>query len=740
MLNIKYTYNLLLFVFITPVLFVFSGCDTQQNNQQELKISSETQRMIHRLDSIFQNIDPMSFRFMNNERLLILKSSMNPELTSININAYLKLAAEQLKAGDTIGSSQSYEEILTFVLNNQNLYSESLVSNIRKKLAISYLRFGEQSNCIALHNSSSCLFPINQEAIHLNKQGSEKALEHLTILLEKDPNSLSNKWLYTLAVQTLGLNLNTLSNDWVISNKYFKSDLEMPNFPNIGPITKTNFNDVAGGSITEDFNNDGYIDIFTSSWSLNGRLRLFINDHHGSFIDKTIDSGISNLPGGLNLISADYDNDGDTDVLILRGGWMAQNGTIPNSLLQNDGTGYFVDITESSGLLSYHPAQTAAWGDFDNDGWLDLVVGNESIGNQQHKLELFHNNHDGSFTEISQSANLNVSGYIKGVTWGDYNNDGLIDLYVSKLDQANQLYRNNLINKKPNFIDVSTEANIAKPIYSFATWFWDYNNDGWLDLFVADYDMKPYASNSNSNLQLTEIIEDYISHKPNKHTSRLYLNNKKGAFIDVTKQSKLDYSLLAMGANYGDIDNDGYLDLYVGTGAPNFSSLIPNRMFRNYKGQFFQDVTTTTGVGHLQKGHAISFADLDNDGDQDIYAVMGGAYSGDFFQNAHFENPGHNNNWITIKLIGTDSNRSAIGTRVQINIIEKGDYREVHRIVGTGGSFGANSLQLEIGLGQARQIEKLIINWPSGKVSLFENMVINQRIKIIEGSISINSY
>ena len=134
-----------------------------------------------------------------------------------------------------------------------------------------------------------------------------------------------------------------------------------------------------------------------------------------------------------------------------------------------------------------------------------------------------------------------------------------------------------------------------------------------------------------------------------------------------------------MGANFGDLDNDGFLDIYVGTGAPDLTTLLPNRMFRNAGGQFFQDVTTSGGFGHLQKGHGVSFGDLDNDGDQDIYEVIGGWFSGDTYQNVLFENPGHGNHWITISVEGTRTNRMALGARLRIRVAAPRGPRTIHR-------------------------------------------------------------
>ncbi len=169
-----------------------------------------------------------------------------------------------------------------------------------------------------------------------------------------------------------------------------------------------------------------------------------------------------------------------------------------------------------------------------------------------------------------------------------------------------------------------------------------------------------------------------------------------------------------MGSNYGDLDSDGWLDIYLGTGNPELSTLLPNRAFRNVDGRFFQDVTTSAGFGHLQKGHGVSFGDLDNDGDQDIYHVVGGAYEGDRFRNALFQNPGHGNHWIALKLEGVKSNRPGIGARIKVVVRTQAGERSIHRTVRSGGSFGASPLRQEIGLGAASRIERIEIQWPSG--------------------------
>jgi len=191
---------------------------------------------------------------------------------------------------------------------------------------------------------------------------------------------------------------------------------------------------------------------------------------------------------------------------------------------------------------------------------------------------------------------------------------------------------------------------------------------------------------------------------------------------------------LHMGANFGDLDNDGYLDFYLGTGYPYYEGLMPNVMFRNRAGGGMDDVTTAGGLGHLQKGHGIAFADLDNDGDQDIYAQMGGAFGGDAAGNALYENPGFGNHWIKVKLIGVRSNRAAIGARIRVDIVEDGQPRSIYRWVNNGGSFGVNPLRREIGLGQAERIELLEVYWPtSDETQQFRDLDVDQWIEITEG-------
>ena len=193
-------------------------------------------------------------------------------------------------------------------------------------------------------------------------------------------------------------------------------------------------------------------------------------------------------------------------------------------------------------------------------------------------------------------------------------------------------------------------------------------------------------------------------------------------------------SIESMGLNFGDIDNDGWLDFYVGTGFPSLDAIIPNLLFRNDEGRRFEEVTNA-GFGHLQKGHGISFADLDNDGDQDVYHSLGGFVKADGFWNILLENPGTENNWITLDLEGTRSNRSGIGAEITIQASGPNGERKIYRVVGAGGSYGSSSLQQEIGLGDCDRIRSVNVYWPASQISqTFNNVNVNSFYGIKEDS------
>ncbi|MEM8894544.1 MAG: VCBS repeat-containing protein, partial [Bacteroidota bacterium] len=563
--------------------------------------------------------------------------SLLTKANPIEKNVYeYELAKNLLYQGNTKAAIDLFSKLLQrssspLGLSGLKSYEEE---SLNEWLAVAYFRHGELENCIHDHNARSCLVPIDAAAIHHQTEGSRGAVSIYSEILEKNPYNIEALWMLNLSYMTLGEYPAGVPRKWLLPDSIFQSEYPMIRFQDIAANAGVAINQLAGGSILEDFNLDGHLDLVTSSWFPDHQIRYFTNNQDGTFSDKTNQAGLSGHSGGLNLLQTDYNNDGFPDIYVLRGAWLEELGDQPNTLLKNNGDGTFTDVTIAAGLLSFHPTQTATWSDFNNDGWLDVFIGNESTEAQIHPCELYINNQNGTFREVARQAGIEVShdGYpyfIKGVTSGDYNNDQLTDIYVSVLrptDSKNLLFKNTGPGDDgvPVFREVSTEAGLTGAIPTFPTWFWDYNNDGWLDIFAAGYSHDPFRNIT------ADITNELMGRGHSAQTGVLFENTGTGKFRNVSKEVDLNRILFAMAANFGDLDNDGWLDLYLGTGDMDYASVIPNRMFRNAGGKHFQDVTTSGGFGHIQKGHAISFGDIDNDGDQDIYAVMGGAFEGDF--------------------------------------------------------------------------------------------------------------
>ncbi len=598
-------------------------------------------------------------------------------------------------------------------------------------LGVSYMRLGENQNCLALHTGDACILPLTATAIHQKQDGSRNAILYFESIVRGTPKSapihISSKWLLTLAYMTLGEYPGGVSPDVLIDPHHFSSKVKFPRFRNVAPRLGLDARDLAGGAVVEDLDSDGDLDILTSSFDVRGSLHLYRNNRDGSFTERTRQAGLTGLTGGLNLIQADYDNDGDVDILVLRGAWLDIYGLQPNSLLRNEGNLTFTDVTFEAGLGEVHyPTQTASWADYDNDGDLDLYVGNETTETQSCPSQLFRNEGDGTFVDVAREAGIQSLGWTKGVIWGDYDGDRFPDLYISNFQGDNRLYRNN---RDGTFTDVAVQAGVTGPRSSFPSWFWDFDNDGVLDLMVNSYQMP--LGTGPPDIWYVAASHLGLSHPADEPS--LYRGDGRGGFRDVAGQLGLKRATLPMGANFGDLDNDGYLDFYLGTGYPGLEGLVPNVMYWNKQGKAFQDVTYAGGFGHLQKGHGVAFADIDNDGDQDVFQQMGGFLPGDPYHNALFLNPGFRNHWITLELEGTRSNRSAIGARIWLELEEDGKKRSIYRWVNSGGSFGANPFRQEIGVGQAQRIFRIQIDWPSGSSQEFQDVEVNQFVRVREG-------
>ena len=655
----------------------------------------------------------------------------------------MSLVSEFLNVGDPEKSLAIVTNLLKELNNSRTAVAPKDRRNIRLLEGLSYLRLGELENCIGHHNPDSCLLPIRSGGQHARRRGAENAEAVFTELADQRPNELGIRWLLNVAAMTLGRYPDGVPARHRIPESIFKSEAAIPRFAEIGTRLDLDISGLAGGTLAEDFDGDGRIDILLTDWEPLAQCHLYRNLGDGHFEDVTEKARLTGVTGGLNVIQTDYNNDGWLDFYIVRGAWMGELGLLPNSLVKNNGDGTFVDVTEEAGLLAFHPALSAAWFDANNDGWLDLFVGCETLNSgSSHPCLFYVNNGNGTFTELAAAAGIDVREFVRGVTAGDFDNDGWPDLYLSCLGETNMLFRNLGLAgtnsaARVRFSDAATVAGVGQPLISFPTWFWDYDNDGWLDIWVSGYgaDARAFFDQNIGHFTLGEIVAMKLGQPSKAETPRLYRNNHDGTFADVTRKAAMVRPLLTMGANFGDIDTDGYLDFYAGTGSPYFGSLLPNEMYRNNAGRNFQDVTTAGGFGHLQKGHGIAFADLNNDGHQEIIANMGGAFAGDNFFDAVFANPGNTNHWLKLKLTGTKSNRAAIGARIKVVARGLQGSREIHRMVCSGGSFGASPLQQEIGLGSSTAIERVEVWWPaSGITNQVTNLSIDQAYRVKEGA------
>jgi tetratricopeptide (TPR) repeat protein len=593
---------------------------------------------------------------------------------------------------------------------------------MEEMLGVACLHKSEMDNDVYRNPGDRCLFPMRPGFHYAQTASAARAIQYFTKYLERKPDDLGVKWLLNLTYMYMGNYPSGVPQKYLLALPSFGSSAASPSAESIGRFTDVapqaglNLFAMASGVIVDDFENNGRLDVVTSSFNACESMHYFHNNGNGTFTEQAAKAGLADQMGvGLNIIQTDYNNDGCTDILVLRGAW-EQVGE-RKSLLRNNCNGTFTDVTQESGLAK--PAtntQAGVWADINNDGLLDLFAGNESGPSQ-----LFLNKGDGTFQDISHSAGIDRTSFAKGVVAADYDHDGYVDFYVTNASGSNFLYHNN---HNGTFTDIAKQAGVQGTGRSFAAWFFDYDNDGWPDLFVNTY-----------NVSTEENLKTYLGLPYNTGTLKLYRNLGNGAFKDVTKETALDRVYMPMGANFGDIDNDGYPDIYLGTGNPSYGALVPNVLLRNKEGKSFVDVTASSGTGELHKGHAIAFADIDNDGDEDIITSIGGAVPGDSHAFRLFENPGNGNDWISLKLVGVKANRAAIGARIKVTVKDQaGMERSIYRTVGSGGSFGASPLQQHIGLGKSAQIVSIEILWPggSGTPQTFTNVGKNQFLEIKE--------
>lgn len=585
---------------------------------------------------------------------------------------------------------------------------------LEKILGITLFRRGQTENWVAHHNAQSSIFPIRPEAQFTETAHAHEAIKQFVQCLDRQPEDLEGKWFLNLAFMSVGKYPEAVPEKHRLPLSAFESKADIGRFVDVAPDLGVAVFAMAGSVIMDDFDNDGYLDLMTSTGDHCQSLRYFHNNGDGTFEDQTAQAGLSQLYGGFSIFQADYNNDGWMDLYVVRGAWETP---VRHSLLRNNGDGTFTDVTLEAGIniLPAVASQAAAWADYDNDGNVDLFVGTENAPGH-----LFHNNGDGTFTDVSRQAGVDRTGFTKSAVWGDYDNDGYPELYVSNEGEENWLFH---FNGNGTFKEIARQMHVETPLWSFPVWFWDYDNDGWLDLYVSSH----YES-------VSQVMRSYLHQPTHAETHALYRNRKGKAFDNVTRQVGLDVVSMPMGANFGDLDNDGWLDFYLGTGAPSYGALVPNMLFRNVEGSQFVDVTASSGTGSLQKGHGVAIGNLFHDGQPALYVQLGGMVPGDRYYSALFKSPGNGNNWVDLKLVGVKTNRAAIGARIKLTVEDAAQRRrDIHRHVCSGGSFGSSPLQQLIGVGKATRIETLEIWWPTSQTrQTFHNVELNQFIEVQE--------
>lgn len=501
-----------------------------------------------------------------------------------------------------------------------------------------------------------------------------------------------------------------------------------------------------GGVAVFDFDGDGWMDIFLVSGATFEELenprgprphrnKLFRNNRDGTFTDVTESAGLGMWGWGMGAAAADYDNDGCVDLYVTFYG--------SNVLYHNNCDRSFTDVTEKAGVAASGWCSGAAWGDYDRDGMLDLYVARYIDFNKaevpakgvsgvcQYKgvpvqcgprgLKaathiLYHNNGDGTFTDVTRKALGPAPPQYYGFTplWLDVNNDGWPDLYVANDGTPNLLYQNR---RDGTFEEIAPMAGCAYDRdgleqSSMGADFGDYNRDGWLDLFV------------------TNFSDDH---------STLYKNLGGGNFNDASEEAKLfttGWNNVKWGAKFFDYDLDGWSDLFIANGhvyveadrwGMDTGYAQHPQLLRNMGNGTFEDVTTEVGEDMLRKklGRGVAIGDLDNDGDIDI-VVNNLDDSPELFR---CETP-PDRNWILIHLQGTRSNRNGLGARV---IVRAGGVEQVHEVHSSGGFLASSDPRAHFGLGSSEFIGELEIRWPSGVAQKFRNIRSKQIIGVKEG-------
>jgi hypothetical protein len=471
------------------------------------------------------------------------------------------------------------------------------------------------------------------------------------------------------------------------------------------------------GTAWGDFDNDGRDDLLVCAER--APFRLFRNLGGGKFKEVAEQLGLHD-PVGLGCYGAyfvDYDNDGFEDIFLTSNGWGGDNRLF---LFHNDHGRRFEDLTAKAGLAGKIDAFGAAWADYDGDGYLDVAVATGIAHAEGDRLRLYHNQRDGTFSEVGLKARLAKKARWMSTCWIDYDGDGRPDLFAVSFDSGCTLYHNL---GDGQFQDVTQKAGLHCPISNYTCDILDYNNDGRPDIFVSTY---PVA-------HLKLMIAHQISGAPAPLDDRqlLFRNNGDGTFSRATEQAGIMGLHGAMASQVADVDNDGYPDIVLGTGNPALDWTEPKALYHNDGRGHFTDIAQSAGLIDFGMLHGTAFSDYDNSGNLSFYGSFGGFYWGSREEARLFQNSGCGNHALEVKLTGRKSNRDAIGAHLTATI----GGQKYHAWVDGGSGFGSmNSRIIHLGLGSHREVDLLEVDWPGGLHQRFTHIPSDDRIEIVEGA------
>lgn len=436
-----------------------------------------------------------------------------------------------------------------------------------------------------------------------------------------------------------------------------------------------------------DFDGNGFDDIFIPNYDEANSNELYKNRANGTFTRISSGPLVTDISSSVTSTWADYDNDGKVDAYI------ANNKDQKNLLIRNLGANQFQKITSDESVNDKGYSHGASWGDYNNDGYIDIFV-SDFFPTRFNKL--YKNNGDGSFSKASLGDITNETSHSIGASWVDYDNDGDLDLYVTNYNNSrNSLYKNN---GNETFTKITTGEIVTDTFNSTGSSWADIDNDGDQDVFVTN------ASNQNNCL---------------------YVNNGNSTFTRITEGQIVTDGGNSHGSAWGDIDNDGDQDLIVTNDQNGPKFLYINDGTGNFIKNTFESLTARAGNTF---GAALS--DIDRDGDLDLFIA-----NHNNEENFFYTNNGNDNNWFEARLEGTNSNRSAIGAKIRVKANIDGtdlwQYREISAQTG-GGAGSQNSLVAHFGLKNATIIDSIIINWPSGYEQTLTAVSVNQYMEIQE--------